>query len=81
MWINPYCGKIYKGTIYVVQLCFLGNKKEHVYHIYKNESYEEISVVPADTDVRSYAGHNIRKNEKLHLYTYNVNDEHTEKVN
>jgi len=89
--VFPYCGRIYdaiyhKGVIYVVQFCndatvsFLGNKKEHLYRIYKSEnngeSFEEISVVPTDTMGRSYASIIFDGNEKLHMYTYNVNDEH-----
>ena len=40
------------------------------------ESFEEISVVPTDTQGRSYASIIFDGNEKLHLYIYNVNDEH-----
>lgn len=89
--VFPYCGRIYdavyyKGVIYAVQFCndatvsFLGNKKEHVYRIYKSEnngeSFEEISVVPTNTEGRSYASIIFDKDERLHMYTYNVNDEH-----
>lgn len=86
-----HCGRIYdaiyhKGIIYVVQFCndgtinFLGNKKEHVYRIYKSEnngkSFEEVSVVPTNCIGRSYASIIFDKEEKLHIYIYNVNDEH-----
>ena len=89
--VFPHCGRIYDalyrdGIIYVVQFCndatvsFLGNKEEHVYRIYKScdngESFEELSVVPADTMGRSYASLIFDLNNKLHMYTYNVNDEH-----
>ena len=87
----PECGRIYdavyhKGEIYVIQFCndatinFLGNKPEHVYRLYKSadqgESFNEIAVIPTDSMGRSYASIIFDKNENLHLYTYNVNEEH-----
>lgn len=87
----PHCGRIYdavlhKGIIYAIQFCndatvsFLGNKPEHVYRIYESrnggESFEELCVVPTDTTGRSYASIIFDKNDRMHLYTYNVNAEH-----
>lgn len=87
----PHCGRIYdaiyhKGIIYVVQFCndatinFIGNKEEHVYRIYisrdNGDSFEELSIVPTDTFGRAYASLIFDANDKLHMYTYNVNDEH-----
>lgn len=89
--VFPFCGRIYdavyhKGNIYVVQFCndarinFLGNKEEHIYRIYMSkdngESFEELSVVPTNAIGRSYASLLFDATEKLHIYIYNVNDEH-----
>ena len=86
-----HSGRIYdavyhNGIIYVLQFCndatvsFLGNKEEHIYRIYKSEnngeSFEEISIIPTNTLGRSYASIIFDANDKLHLYIYNVNDEH-----
>ena len=89
--VFPHCGRIYdailhNGTIYVIQFCndatvsFLGNKPEHVYRLYtsKNggESFEELCVIPTETTGRSYASIIFDKDERMHLYTYDVNAEH-----
>ena len=89
--VFQHCGRIYdavyyKEVVYVIQFCndatisFLGNKKEHVYRLYKSEnngeSFDEIAVIPTDSEGRSYASILFDENEKLHLYIYNVNDEH-----
>ena len=84
-------GRIYdalyhKGVIYVIQFCndatevFFGNKPEHVYRLYKSvdngETFGEVAVVPAKTEGRAYTSIIFDANDKLHMYTYNVNAEH-----
>ena len=89
--VFPERGRIYdavyhKGVIYVIQFCndatetFVGSKPEHLYRLYKSEdngeTFEEVAGVPAKTQGRAYASIIFDKNDKLHMYTYNVNDEH-----
>lgn len=84
----PYSGRIYdvryhKGVIYVLIFCnerHKGTKPEHLYRIYKSEdkgeSFQELAVVPFDTMGRAYGAMIFDKEDVLHVYAYNYDDEY-----
>lgn len=84
----PYKGRIYaavyhKGVIYAMIFCndrFLGKEPEHVYRIYKSDdngdTWSELCVVPYPSTVgRGYCAMTFDKNDVLHAYAYNSEDE------
>ena len=87
---SPFKGRIYDvlyqdGVAYVLLFCndaevtFTGNKPEHVYRLYRSEdncrSFQEICVVPLDTDHRAYGNMIFTPAGDLIVYAYNEKDE------
>ena len=89
--VSSYRGRIFdvlyhKGVCYVLQSCndcdvsFFANKPEHVYRLFKStdncKTFEEVSVVGfLELMGRAYGNMIFTPDEKLIVYTYNVNDE------
>ncbi|MBO5059791.1 MAG: exo-alpha-sialidase [Clostridia bacterium] len=81
--VSPYKGRIYDavyhdGAIYVLQFCnehFLGSNWEHRYRIYKStdngKSFEELCMIPFDTERRGYGAMLFDAAGTLHVYAYN----------
>jgi len=84
---TPFAGRIYdavyyNGNIYVLIFCnehFIGETEEHKYRIYKSsdngKNFEELCVIPFDTNGRAYASIIFDDNGILHAFAYNSKNE------